>query len=89
MFKQRLIGALAYLAALTLLLGLFSAGCLTGFVIVTALLSIPAVGTVVKVGITIAVVFTVTALLVGLADRLYTAYREHKRVQKDVEEETQ
>ncbi|WP_271750080.1 hypothetical protein [Bacillus paralicheniformis] len=89
MFKQRLIGALAYLAALTLLLGLFSAGCLTGYVIVTALLSIPAVGTVVKVGITIAVVFTVTALLTGLADRLYTAYREHKRVQKDVEEETQ
>ncbi|TWK99164.1 hypothetical protein [Bacillus licheniformis] len=89
MFKQRLIGALAYLAAITLLLGLFSAGCLTGFVIVTALLSVPAVGTVVKVGITIAVVFTVTALLVGLADRLYTAYREHKRVQKDVEEETQ
>ncbi|MCD2486831.1 hypothetical protein [Bacillus licheniformis] len=89
MFKQRLIGALAYLAALTLLLGLFSAGCLTGFVIVTALLSVPAVGTVVKVGITIAVVFMVTALLAGLADRLYIAYREHKRVQKDVEEETQ
>ncbi|MGG4072485.1 hypothetical protein ABEV83_04235 [Bacillus licheniformis] len=89
MFKQRLIGALAYLAALTLLLGLFSAGCLIGFVIVTALLSVPAVGTVVKVGITIAVVFMVTALLTGLADRLYTAYREHKRVQKDVEEETQ
>lgn len=86
MFKHRLIGALAYLAALTLLLGLFSAGCLTGFVIVTALLSVPAVGTVVKVGITIAVVFMVTAVLVGLADRLF---REHKRVQKDVEEETQ
>lgn len=89
MFKQRLIGALAYLAALTLLLGLFSAGCLTGFVIVTALLSVPAVGTVVKVGITFAVFFMVTALPVGLADRLYTAYREHKRVQKDVEEEAQ
>ncbi|MCD2370935.1 hypothetical protein LQ247_20185 [Bacillus sp. BS3(2021)] len=89
MFKQRLIGALAYLAALTLLLGLFSAGCLTGFVIVTALLSVPAIGVVVKVGITIAVFFMVTAVLVGLADRLYTAYREHKRVQKDVEEETQ
>ena len=88
MFKQRLIGALAYLIALTLLLGLFSAGCLTGFVIVTALLSVPAVGTVVKVGITIAVVFMVTALLAGLAVRLHDAYREHKRVQKDVEEET-
>ncbi|MCY9372675.1 hypothetical protein [Bacillus haynesii] len=88
MFKHRLIGALAYLAALALLLGLFSAGCLTGFVIVTALLSVPAVGTVVKVGITIAVVFMATALLAGLADRLYTAYRAHKRVQKDVEEET-
>ncbi|MCY7967719.1 hypothetical protein MOB49_11505 [Bacillus haynesii] len=86
MSKQRLIGALAYLIALTLLLGLFSAGCLTGYVIVTALLSVPAVGTVVKVGITIAVVFMVTALLTGLADRLF---REHKRVQKDVEEETQ
>ncbi|MEC1349141.1 hypothetical protein [Bacillus licheniformis] len=85
MFKQRLIGASAYLIALTLLLGLFSAGCLTGYVIVTALLSVPAVGTVVKVGITIAVVFMVTALLTGLADRLF---REHKRVQKDVEEET-
>ncbi|WP_163170532.1 hypothetical protein [Bacillus sp. NSP9.1] len=36
MFKQRLIGALAYLAALTLLLGLFSAGCLTGFVIMAS-----------------------------------------------------
>ncbi|MCY8754795.1 hypothetical protein [Bacillus haynesii] len=89
MFKQRLIGASAYLIALTLLLGLFSAGCLTGYVIVTALLSVPAVGTVVKVGITIAVVFMVTALLAGLADRLHTAYREHKRVQRDVEEETQ
>jgi len=89
MFKQRLIGASAYLIALTLLLGLFSAGCLTGFVIVTALLSVPAVGTVVKVGITIVVVFMVTALLAGLADRLYNDYREHKRVQRDVEEETQ
>lgn len=86
MFKQRLIGVLAYLAALTLLLSLFSAGCLTGYVIVTALLSVPAVGAVVKVGITIAVIFVVTALLTGLADRLF---REHKRVQKDVEEETQ
>ncbi|MEC0478506.1 hypothetical protein [Bacillus licheniformis] len=55
----------------------------------TALLSVPAVGTVVKVGITIAVVFMVTALLAGLAVRLHDAYREHKRVQKDVEEETQ
>lgn len=89
MFKQRLIGVLAYLIALTLLLGLFSVGCLTGYVIVTALLSVPAVGVVVKVGITIAVVFVVTVLLTGLADRLYTAYREHKRVQKDVEEKTQ
>ncbi len=48
MFKQRLIGALAYLIALTLLLGLFSAGCLTGYVIVTALLSVPEVGAIVK-----------------------------------------
>ncbi|QII48130.1 hypothetical protein G3M81_05000 [Bacillus paralicheniformis] len=89
MFKQRFFGALAYLIALILLLGLFSAGCLTGYVIVTALLSVPAVGVVVKVGITIAVVFMVTALLTGLADRLYTAYHNHKRVQKDVEEEAQ
>ncbi|MDU0071712.1 MULTISPECIES: hypothetical protein [Bacillus] len=85
MFKQRLIEALAYLIALIILLGLFSAGFSAAYVIVTALLSIPAVGAIVKVGVTIAVVFVVTALLIGLADRLF---REHKHDQKNAKEET-
>ncbi|MED2979506.1 hypothetical protein P4284_22865 [Bacillus swezeyi] len=88
MFKQRLIGALAYLIAFVILAGLASVSFFISYQVFSALLTIPVIDISVKVGITFAVVFVVAALIIQPIVRLQNAYLEHKRVQKDVEEET-
>ena len=84
MFKQRLIEALTIVA----LIGLNVAGGFTGYFLAKILLTIPVIGVIFQVGVSIVVVFALTWLIVGSVVRLYSAYHEHKRVQKDVEEET-
>lgn len=85
MFKQRLIEALTIVA----LIGLSIAGSFTGYFLAKILLAIPVIGVIIQVGVSIVVVFALTWIIVGSAVRLRDVYREHKRVQKDVEEETQ
>ena len=85
MFKQRLIEALTIVA----LFGLSFAGGFTGYFVVKVLLAIPVIGVIIQVGVSIAVVFALTWIIVGSAVRLRDVYREHKRVQKDAEEEAQ
>lgn len=84
MFKQRLIEALTIVA----LIGLSVAGGFTGYFLAKILLAIPVIGVIIQVGVSIAVVFALTWIIVGSVVRLYSAYREHKRAQKDAKEET-
>ncbi|MEX3912865.1 hypothetical protein AB4672_13795 [Bacillus paralicheniformis] len=85
MFKQQLIEALT----IVVLIGLSVAGGCIGYFVTNFLLAIPVIGVIVWVVISIIAVFMVAVVICGSAVRLQKAYREHKRVQKDVEEETQ
>jgi len=85
MFKQRLIEALT----IVVLIGLSVAGGFIGYFVTKFLLAIPVIGVIVWVVVSIVAVFAVAVIICGSAVRLQNAYREHKRVQKDVEEETQ
>ncbi|MCA1184557.1 hypothetical protein MH050_19210 [Bacillus licheniformis] len=85
MFKQQLIEALTVVA----LIGLSVAGGFTGYFVAKVLLSIPVIGVIFRVVVSIVVVFAVAVIIAGSAVRIRDAYREHKRVQKDVEEEAQ
>lgn len=84
MFKQRLIKALTIVA----LFGLSFAGGFIGYFVTNFLLAIPIIGVIVWVVVSIIAVFMVAVVICGSAVRLQKAYREHKRVQKDAEEET-
>ncbi|MEC0756460.1 hypothetical protein P8884_22570 [Bacillus haynesii] len=85
MFKQRLFEALTIVA----LIGLSVAGGYIGYFVTKFLLAIPVIGVIVKVVVSIVVIFAVAVIIGGSAVRIRDAYRGHKRVQKDVEEETQ
>ncbi|MCY8266107.1 hypothetical protein MOC48_06860 [Bacillus haynesii] len=85
MFKQRLIEALT----IVVLIGLSVTGGYIGYFVTKFLLAIPVIGVIVKVVVSIVVVFAVAVIIGGSAVRIRDAYREHKRVQKDVEEEAQ
>ncbi|QAT67135.1 hypothetical protein EQZ20_21140 [Bacillus glycinifermentans] len=84
MFKQRLIEALAIVAIIILSV----TGGVIGYLATNFLLAIPVIGVIVWVVISIIAVFMVAVVICGSAVRLQKAYREHKRVQKDAEEET-
>ncbi|MGQ9336355.1 hypothetical protein [Bacillus paralicheniformis] len=84
MFKQRLIEALAIVATIILSV----TGGVIGYLATNFLLAIPVIGAIVWVFLSIVAVFIVALIICGSAVRLHDAYREHKRVQKDVEEET-
>lgn len=85
MFKQRLIEALAIVAIIILSV----TGGVIGYLATNFLLAIPVIGAIVWVVLSIVAVFIVALIICGSAVRLRDVYREHKRVQKDVEEETQ